>query len=199
MSEQEKVLLAVITDVYSSDEYAEAPGCCIIQLTQKDIDRIRTLEGVYKEHNLATVSYYEMGMWFPGRPLYTFDELKEIGEKFVLLRDYNDDISWSKETDPNADFDFERIDSEYMDVSPHGIYLRAHGKYSGNKFESVGFGLQFVDKMLEDPEPTPLSDYYFPQGVEVPALEDLPKYLNEDDPGIQMYAREMMKLGGSNQ
>jgi hypothetical protein len=191
--EEEKVLATLITDVYCNDEYAEKPEVAVIYIRQSDLDRIRELYKVCKDHELATASIYGECLWLDKRPLLTFDEL---GDKFMVIRDYNEEIAWaSAEDDVEDEQSFGSIDTEMLDISPHGIYFRAYGKHSGTKFESVGYGLQLIETLLENPEPTPRREFYFAQDEEVPEFEDLPKYLNDDDAGIQMYAREMIKKG----
>ena len=62
-------------------------------------------------------------------------------------------------------------------------------------YETKGFGINKLKEELAKTEYTPRCNYYFSDPGAAPDFEDLPKYLNDDDEGIQMYAREMLKKG----
>lgn len=203
MSEEEnKVVLSIFSGVYCNDEYAEQPYHCEIHLTAKDIERLKEMLSVCEKHKLATVSDHWQACWFDKRPAYTFDELPE---KFICLDSYPDfEYDFSEEKDPMAEFNFGRIDTEMMDVSEYGIYVRGYGKHSGTKYESIGVGLKQILEELDKSEPTPRETYYFNESRRndaddpLPSLEDLPKYLNDEDEGMKVYATEMLKRGGNN-
>jgi len=196
MSEN-KTVITIITDVFSGDEYTEAPECAVIKLTQKKLDRIRHLSDVVTKEDAYVINEYACCDWFPNKPAYTFEEL---GDKFILLSAYpvQESYDFCEETVDDGDFSFERINTEMRNVRKGDFFHVGYGKYSGAKFESIAVPLKQIYEELAKPEPTPRERYYFPEGAEVPSFEDLPKYLNDGCPGLRMYAKEKLKEGGSN-
>jgi hypothetical protein len=198
----EDVLITIITDVMCSDEYAEKPESAVIQLTAKDWERIKHLAKVVKDNKAHNINEYEQCWWFDKKPAFTFDEL---GDKFIVEEGYGsyEYHECGEETDPDAEFQFDRMDTELLVVGSGTFYFIGYGKWSGCKYETQEVTLKAVEEELAKPEATPRRDYYFNPDpectVKAPALEDLPKYLNDENFGLQVYAREMCKKGGSSE
>lgn len=192
---EDKTVIKIITDVYCGAEYSEPPLAAVIELTQKEVDRIMHLSNVVKNEGIYTVTEFFTAQWFDKRPLFNFEEL---GSKFLVYNNYPYDFSYdfSEETDPSADFEYERIDIQMLVVREGGFYVVGYGKYSGSKFETMTASLKEIKEELTKPEPTPRHNYYFPEGRDFPAnLEDVPKYLNDEDLAMKMYCKEMLKNG----
>ena len=194
---EEKTIITIITDVYCNAEFAEAPGTAVIRLTQAELDRIKHLSEVLKAEGAYMVNFYDCCEWFPERPLFSFDEL---GDKFLILEKHEySEIEFCEETDPMADFDFERIDTEMRCIRQGDFFFTGYGKYTGTKFESMAASIKEIENELAKPEPTPRHEYYFPADAEYPQdIRDVPKYVNDDDPGMNKYCKELLRRGCTN-
>ena len=196
----EKVVIKIISVVECNADGADTPGIVVVDLTQKELDRLVLLTKTCKELDVASISDYGSYEWFPNRPAYNFEQL---GDKYLVLADYaGDPFEFTEETEPDPDSNaFERTDTELMNVTDYGTYFVGYGKWSGSKFESIGIGLQLILEEVAKPDPTPREGYYFNKECDdaAPEFEDLPKFLNDECPGIQMYAREMMKRGEADE
>lgn len=194
---EDKTVIKIITDVYCGAEYSEPPGAAVIELTQKEVDRIMHLSEVVKNEGIYTVTEFFTAQWFDKRPLFNFEEL---GNKFLTFDDYRPDpnmgYEFGEETEMLTSPDYERIDSEMLVVREGDFFVVGYGKWSGSKFETVAASLKEIKEELTKPEPTPRHNYYFPEGMDFPAnLEDVPKYLNGEDLAMKMYCKEMLKNG----
>lgn len=195
---EQEIIITVITDVMCSDEYAEKPETAVIQLTAKDWERIKHLAKVVAENKAHNINEYSQCWWFDKKPAFNFEEL---GNKFVVQEGYGsyEYHECGTETDPDADFNFDRVDTELLVVGSNSFYFIGYGKYSGCKFETHETSIKSIEEELAKPGATPRRDYYFNPDPEckqaAPPLEELPKYLNDEDAGIQMYARETIKQG----
>ena len=195
---EEKVILTIMTEVYSDDEYAERPGVAVIYLTQKKLDRYRYLSRVVKREGVRRIQDFDECAWQDNMPLYTFSELDENRVHLCETRE----IEYYTEPGGDAVEDFnqrcERIDCELINVQSHGFFFTGYGKHSGTMFESEQIGFDEIDKVLAE-EPKPRSEYFF-QGDddEVPTLETAPTLINSADHVKKHYALELLKQGDKN-
>ena len=189
---EKQTVITVISSVYCSSEYSEKPGCAVTRLTQEDIDKIKHLTKILTDEGLSSVTYNFRCDWFDVRPAFTFGEL---GSKYLILYDDCEFEDMGEEKDPDADFQYERLSSCEMVVSEHGFYCSASAKHSGNTFESTWITLNQIEVAFSEPSDTPRENYFFNYVDQVPALEDLPKYLNESDIRLSTYAKEKLKKG----
>ena len=157
---KEKIILTIITDVYSNDEHAERPEVAVIYRTQEKLDRYKHLAEVVKQENVRRIQEFDKCVWLDNMPLYTF---KELEEDRVYLCETQDKgyLEIPGEAGVNAEQSCERTDCcELVNVQAHGFFITGFGKYSGTMFESEEVGFGEIEKVLAQ-EPMAHHEYFF--------------------------------------
>lgn len=189
---EKETVITLYSTVNCNAEYSEKPGCAVIKLTQGDLDRIKHLSKLVEAEGLSTVTVDKWCDWFDVRPAFTFDEL---GSKFIMLYDDYDFDDMDEETDPDAEFSYERLGSCELVIGVHGFFFSASAKHTDSVFESRQIHMDEIERVLSTEGDTPRETYYFFEDSLVPALEDLPKYLNDASLRVSTYTKERLKKG----
>lgn len=189
---KEETVITLYSPVFCNAEYSEKPGCAVIKLTQKNIDRIKHLTKIVVDEGVHSITLSFDCDWYDVRPAFKFDEL---GKKFRILYDDYDFDEMGEETDPDAEFQYEHIGSCEMVIYAYGFKMIGIAKHSDAEFESRISTVDAIEVALSDPADTPREKYYFSDPAQAPALEDLPKMLNGSDLRLSTYAKEKLKQG----
>jgi hypothetical protein len=189
---EKETVITLHSPVYCNAEYSEKPGAAVIELTVEDLEKIKHLTKIIIDEGLSTITMDRWCGWFDARPAYTFDEL---GSKFIVAFDDYDFDDMLEETDPDANFSYETLSGSDLVITKYGILFTANAKHSENVFETRTFSLTEIDDTLNGEGDTPREKYYFFEDSLVPALEDLPKMLNDADLRLSTYAKELLKKG----
>jgi len=193
-------ILTIISDVYCNNEYADSvPHCAVIYLTQKDLDRYKKLSALVKENGAYSINLWEQCCWFDRMPLWKFQDLN----RYLIAGDVDRDEEMFEDEpheDDDPELDFGSLGSEFIVVTESGFYFAAYGKHSGDKLETIEVQYSTIDTILEQPA-APRHEYFFPnqedEDVKHPvSLDEVPKYINDDNPVISHYYKEYLKYGG---
>lgn len=196
----EPIILTIISKVLCYVDGAEVPEVAIIYLTQKDLDRYRSLSESVKALDVYQIADLKSTAWYSAIPLLNFED---VGKCLFIGFDFqcgygSDDLHYHKTVgvDPFEEDTFERIDTEYLEVREKDFYFRAYQKYSGNKIESTCVSFEQIDEALKA-EPMPKASYFFPDGKEdyPKSLEEAPKYVNAYDHVVLHYTKELLRTG----
>jgi len=196
---KDKVILTILTDVYSNDEYADKPEVAAIYLTQKKLDRYKHLSEIVKKEDVRRIQEFDECSWLDGMPLYYFSELEENRVYCAETQEKDFYKEAGDEALDNTQRSCERTDVELVNVQKHGFFITGFGKYSGTMFESIQISFDEIDKVLSE-EPKPHHEYFFQnEGDDYPkSIEDAPKYINSTDHVVKHYAQELLKQKGSS-
>ena len=197
----EPIILTIISKVLCSTEGAEPPEVAVIKLTQKDLDRYRSLSESVKALGVYMIEDYVSTAWYSSIPLLNFEDVgKCLFVGFDFQYDYggSDDLHYHKTVgeDPDETNAFERIDTELLCVRERDFYFRAYQKYSGNKIEATCVSFGQIEEALKA-EPMPKASYFFPTGEEdyPKSLEEAPKYVNANDHVVLHYTKALLRTG----
>jgi len=196
----EPIILTIIAKVLCSVEGAQPPEVAVISLTQKDLDRYRSLAESVKTLDVYQIVKIESTAWYSAIPLLNFEDVGKclfVGFDFQYGHE-SDDIHYHTiiGEDPFEEDAFERVDTEHLLVRESDFYFKAYQKYSGNKVESTCVSFEQIDEALKAP-PMPKAAYFFPDGKEdyPKSLEEVPKYINVNSHVVKHYIKQVLLTG----